>query len=64
MAQMARKIIQFLADESGATAIEYATIAALVSVGLVGTFEIMGQSVNGSMTSVAAELETVANEIQ
>ncbi len=64
MAQMARKIIQFLADESGATAIEYATIAALVSVGLVGTFDIMGQSVNGSMTSVAAELETVANEIQ
>jgi len=64
VAQMARKIIQFLADESGATAIEYATIAALVSVGLVGTFDIMGQSVNGSMTSVAAELETVANEIQ
>ena len=61
---MARKIIQFLADESGATAIEYATIAALVSVGLVGTFDIMGQSVNGSMTSVAAELKTVANEIQ
>ncbi len=64
MAQRARKIIQFLADESGATAIEYATIEALVSVGLVGTFDIMGQSVNGSMTSVAAELETVANEIQ
>ena len=61
---MTPKIIQFLADESGATAIEYATIAALVSVGLVGTFDIMGQSVNGSMTSVAAELETVANEIQ
>lgn len=61
---MIRTMIEFLADESGATAIEYATIAALVSVGLVGTFDIMGQSVNGSMTSVAAELETVANEIQ
>ncbi len=61
---MIRTMIEFLADESGATAIEYATIAALVSVGLVGTFDIMGQSANGSMTSVAAELETVANEIQ
>ncbi len=61
---MTGKIIQFLADESGVTAIQYATIAAFVAVGLVGTFDIMGQSVNGSMTSVAAELETVANEIQ
>ena len=42
VAQMTGKIIQFLADESGVTAIQYATIAAFVAVGLVGTFDIFG----------------------
>ena len=61
---MFRTMIEFLADESGATAIEYATIAALVSVGVVGAVDILGQTVDGSMTTVAAELETAANEIR
>ncbi len=61
---MIRTVIEFLADESGATAIEYATIAALVSVGVVGAFDILGQAVDGSMTSVASDLETVANEVR
>ncbi len=61
---MIRTMIEFLADESGATAIEYATIAALVSVGVVGAVDILGQTVDGSMTTVAAELETAANEIR
>ncbi len=61
---MIRTVIEFLADESGATAIEYATIAALVSVGVVGAVDILGQTVDGSMTTVAAELETAANEIR
>ena len=61
---MVRTMIEFLADESGATAIEYATIAALVSVGIVGAVDILGQTVDGSMTSVAADLETAANEVR
>ncbi len=61
---MIRTMIEFLADESGATAIEYATIAALVSVGIVGAVDILGQTVDGSMTSVAADLETAANEVR
>ncbi len=61
---MIRTMIEFLADESGATAIEYATIAALVSVGVVGAVDILGQTVDGSMTTVAAELETAANEVR
>ncbi len=61
---MIRTVIEFLADESGATAIEYATIAALVSVGIVGAVDILGQAVDGSMTSVASDLETVANEVR
>ncbi len=61
---MIRTMIEFLADESGATSIEYATIAALVSVGVVGAVDILGQTVDGSMTTVAAELETAANEVR
>ncbi len=61
---MIRTMIEFLADESGATALEYAMIAALVSVGVVGAFDILGQAVDGSMTSVASDLETVAREVR
>jgi pilus assembly protein Flp/PilA len=57
-------MIEFLADESGATAIEYATIAALVSVGVVGAIDILGQAVDGSMTSVATDLETAAKGVR
>ena len=61
---MIRTMIEFLADESGATAIEYAMIAALVSVGIVGAVDILGQTVDGSMTSVAADLETAVNKVR
>jgi pilus assembly protein Flp/PilA len=61
---MIRTMIEFLADESGATAIEYAMIAALVSVGVVGAVDILGQTVDGSMTSVAADLETAVNKVR
>ena len=61
---MNRMMIDFLTDESGATAIEYATVAALVSVGIVGSIDILGQAVDGSMTSVASDLETVAKQVR
>ncbi len=61
---MFRTVIDFLADESGATALEYAMIAALVSVGVVGAIDILGKAVNGSMNSVASDLETVAREVR
>lgn len=57
---MIRNVIGFLTDESGATAIEYALIAALVSVGVVGGIDMMGQGVNGAMSSVSSDLEAVA----
>jgi pilus assembly protein Flp/PilA len=61
---MFRTVSDFLADESGATALEYAMIAALVSVGVVGAIDILGKALNGSMTSVASDLETVAREVR
>ena len=45
-------------DESGATAIEYALIAALVSVAGVGALTSMGGSLNTMFTTVSTLLKT------
>jgi len=44
-------------DESGATAIEYGLIAALVSVAAIGALEAMGTSLDGMFTSVSTKLD-------
>ena len=48
---------KFLADESGATAIEYGLIAALVSVAGIVALESMGQSLSTLFTDVSDEDE-------
>ena len=45
-------------DESGATAIEYALIAALVPVAAVGALTSMGGSLNTMFTTVSTLLKT------
>jgi pilus assembly protein Flp/PilA len=44
-------------DESGATAIEYGLIAALVSVAAIGALEAMGDSLDGMFSSVSTKLD-------
>ena len=52
-------IIQFLKDESGATAIEYGLIAALISVaGIIG-FQSLGDSLGTMFTKVSTTIEGV-----
>ncbi len=46
-----------LKDESGATAIEYGLIAALVSVAAIGALSAMGTSLTTMFTSVSGELD-------
>lgn len=53
---MLKMISQFAKDESGATAIEYGLIAALVSVAAIAALRGMGQSLSTMFTSVSAEL--------
>lgn len=53
---MFRTLKQFVTDESGATAIEYGLIAALVSVAAIGALQAMGGSLDGMFTSVSDEL--------
>lgn len=45
-------------DESGATAIEYGLIAALVSVAAIGALTAMGNSLDAMFTAVSGELNT------
>ncbi|PIW27048.1 MAG: Flp family type IVb pilin [Rhodospirillales bacterium CG15_BIG_FIL_POST_REV_8_21_14_020_66_15] len=44
-------------DESGATAIEYGLIAALVSVAAIGALTAMGTSLDTMFTTVSGELD-------
>ncbi|MBL6958054.1 MAG: Flp family type IVb pilin [Rhodospirillales bacterium] len=50
-------ISKFLKDDSGATAIEYGLIAALVSVAAIGALTAMGGSLNEMFTAVSAALD-------
>ena len=49
-------IKSFFKDESGATAIEYGLIAALVAVAAIVGMTALGTSLNGIFTNVSTEL--------
>jgi pilus assembly protein Flp/PilA len=51
-----RTLRSLLADESGATAIEYGLIAALVSVAIIGILGTLGENLLTTFTTVADEL--------
>jgi pilus assembly protein Flp/PilA len=50
----------FLKDESGATAIEYGLIAALVSVASIVALQVLGRSLNSIFGVVSSELHDTA----
>jgi pilus assembly protein Flp/PilA len=50
---MRRLMTKFLADQSGATAIEYALIAAGVSVVIMTAVQSIGTTMNGKYASVS-----------
>jgi len=43
-------------NDSGATAIEYGLIAALVSIVAIGGMDLVGGSIDGAFTTVSTEL--------
>jgi len=53
---MSKFITRFLKDESGATAIEYGLIAALISVVIVGAVGLIGENLNTAFTTIQTEL--------
>jgi pilus assembly protein Flp/PilA len=52
-----RLIWKFCRDESGATAIEYALIAAGISLAIITTVQGIGPTLNGKFTSVNSSLK-------
>jgi pilus assembly protein Flp/PilA len=57
--QMTQKnfITRFFADESGATAIEYGLIAALISVAIITAATTMGTKLSSTFSSVSNQLK-------
>jgi pilus assembly protein Flp/PilA len=54
---MTKFVERFLKDESGATAIEYGLIAALIAVVIVGAVTTIGTNLNTKFLAVGNELD-------
>ena len=52
-----RTLRRLLADQGGATAIEYGLIAALIVVAMVGALSSLGGGVGGMWTNVSAAVQ-------
>jgi len=54
---MAKSVQLFLADQSGATAIEYALISLLIAVFIVGAVAALGTNLSSEFAEVGAALK-------
>ncbi|BCJ89721.1 pilus subunit protein [Terrihabitans soli] len=57
MANMIQLVKTFAKDESGATAIEYGLIAAMISVAVIGAVSFVGDELGNVFNSVGETLE-------
>jgi pilus assembly protein Flp/PilA len=53
---MSKFVSRFMKDESGATAIEYGLIAALIAAVIVATVSLIGQDLLGGFETIQGEL--------
>lgn len=60
---MLKLIAKLQTGISGATAIEYGLIAALVSVAAIGVLSLMGESLQSMFTAVSEQLDTTVAAI-
>ena len=60
---MLKLITKLQVNISGATAIEYGLIAALVSVAAIGALSLMGGSLNTMFTAVSGQLDTAVSSM-
>jgi pilus assembly protein Flp/PilA len=54
---MTKLVMRFLADDTGATAIEYGLIAAGISVAIIATVQALGTNLNATFSSVSTALK-------
>jgi len=53
---MPQLLKRFTRDESGATAIEYGMIAALIAVVIIGTLKVVGTKLNAKFSLITGQL--------
>ncbi|HEX2148277.1 MAG TPA: Flp family type IVb pilin [Pseudorhizobium sp.] len=53
---MSKFFARFIKDESGATAIEYGLIAALISVALIAGASTLGNSLNSTFSAIGTKM--------
>jgi pilus assembly protein Flp/PilA len=58
-----KTLIRFLKDDSGATAIEYGLIAALISIGIIAAATTMGNGLSGLFNSIGSKLSNQTAKI-
>ena len=56
-------VTRFMNDESGATAIEYGLIAALISVGIIAAATTLGNGLSNLFSGIGGKLDTAASAI-
>ncbi len=54
---MQNLVARFVKDESGATAIEYGLIAALISVAIIASLQLLGGQLTQTFTDITSGLE-------
>jgi len=55
---MQKFVARFVKDESGATAIEYGLIAALIAVAIIGAAQLLGTEIAATFTKVTNNLKS------
>ena len=58
-----KTVARFMNDESGATAIEYGLIAALISVGIIAAATFLGNGLSGLFNGIGTKLANQTNKI-
>ncbi len=59
--QMSKFVTRFMKDESGATAIEYGLIAALIAVVIIGGATTLGTKIGGTFNTIASNVSGSAS---
>jgi pilus assembly protein Flp/PilA len=57
-AVMRNTVVRFVKDESGATAIEYGLIAALIAVGIITAARLLGSQISATFNTVATTMQS------
>ena len=58
LSRLQRQVVDFLRNEDGPTAVEYAVMLALIIVVCIGAITTLGNNANGTFTSVGTAISS------